>query len=61
MKKIWGKVKNALYNYFVRCGMRDEEWEAYLDAKRNPVWMRYKAGHVCLYRNRDDEEPFRIL
>ena len=61
MKKMWEKVKNALYNYFVRCGMNDEEWEAYLDAKRHPVWLGYRDGCECLYKNKDDKQPFRMI
>lgn len=46
--------------HFVRCYMHDDDWEAHLEAKRNPVWMRYRDGCVCFYRNREDEKPFRV-
>ena len=59
--KILDSVRKVLYNYFVKCGMSDEEWAQYLDMKKNPVFLRYKWGCIYLYKNRNDKNPFRII
>jgi len=61
MKKILNSISKALYDYFVRCGMSDEKLTQYLDMKKNPVFLGYKHGCICLYNNKDDEKPFRII